>query len=139
MQQGAIGELFQKSGPEGRRIGRRVAATGLWFDWYPVTPQRRRRLRRCGPVENRAQVVNLSVTGAMMVVWNAMELTPGALVDIGLDGATGQCRIRRIAARDQGAIAYGVQFTYLDAELLSVVENHVDRDPTLEDRWHHAR
>ena len=138
MPSATISELFQTSGPEGRRIGRRVATTGLWFDWHPTVPKRRRR-RRGGPDEHRAQVVNLSLTGAMMVVWNAAELTPGALVEIGFEGAKGQCRVRRIAARDQGATAYGVQFTHLDADLRTLIENKVDQDEVLEDRWHRAR
>lgn len=39
-----IAEQFQRSGPEGRRLGRRVPAEGVWLSWDPVRTGRVRRL-----------------------------------------------------------------------------------------------
>ena len=139
MQHGAVGELFQKSGPEGRRIGRRVATAGLWVEWHPMHGPGRRRPWRGAADEHRAQIVDLSLTGAMAVVWNAAELAPRDLVAISLEGADGVCRVRRIAARDQGAVAYGVEFTQLAPALDQRIHELVNRDPSLEGRWHAAR
>lgn len=121
-----IAELLQGSGLRSRRIGRRVATPGLWLDWHPVDPKgRRRRWRGLAPTVQRAKLMDLSVTGARVVVADEVPIGVGSIVTFGLGGDTGTCMVRRAELSGLGEAAYGIEFIWLDPELAKKVHHLV--------------
>ena len=133
------GDPFEKSGHQGRRIGRRVPTPDLVLDWQPdKVPGRKPWQRRARP-NPQALVVDLSITGARVEVRGGPPLPVGTRVTIGLDGAAGACVVRRCEQRGDSTL-YGVQFTHLGAALTSRINSLIaDDDGTLEERWRRAR
>ena len=123
----AITQLLRGSGLKSRRIGQRVTAPGLWLDWQPASPQGGRTRRRRAQMVQRAQVMDLSITGAQVVVDEA-PIGVGTSVTIGLDGGTGTCRIRRAESAGPGQTAYGIRFDRLDPELAQTIHDLVARN-----------
>lgn len=137
----AVADLFLKSGPEGRRVGRRVPTPGLWFEWQPAAPKGRPRpLRRRGQGQHQARIVDLSITGARVVVDGAEPLLIGTTVSIGLVGGAGTCKVRRVEVGDDDECTYGVEFLWLDTALRDTIDDLVTGDRgSLDERWHRAR
>jgi len=85
-------------------------------------------------------VLDLSVSGALVLVQGGEVLTPGSPVEIELDGDVGLCRIRRSQVHPDGLVAYGVQFASLDPRLTSRIADLVADDRrVLDERWRTAR
>jgi hypothetical protein len=124
MRHEAISELFQRSGFEGRRMGRRVSPEGLWVSWEPVRTGRGRR-RHKGAARSYALVFDVSISGARVEVGSGELLTVGSMVTIGLEGNHGDVRIRRAVLEQDGRTIYGVEFVYLDERLRRCLESMV--------------
>lgn len=132
----AISDLFQQSGPDGRRIGRRVPTTGLSFSWQPATSRSRRR-KAAGAL---AQVIDLSITGARVTVEGDRWLHVGTSVRIGMDSGAGTCVVRRVDAGGDHETVYGIEFVWLDQELNERIHDLVVGDRgSLDEAWRHVR
>lgn len=134
---GDSAERLQRSGLEGRRIGRRIATPGLCLDWQPAAPQgRQRRRRRQAPSVQQAQLMDLSITGGRVVVADEVPIGIGTHVIIGLDGGVGTCRVRRAESTGSGETTYGIQFDWLDSELTEKVHDLVaDNRRCVDEQW----
>lgn len=133
-----IGEPVEQPGHQGRRIGRRVPAPELWFEWQPDKVPGRKLWLRARP-DRQARILDLSITGARVEVRGGPPLPVGTRVTIGLDGAAGSCVVRR-CERHGDSTVYGVQFSHLGAALTNKINSLVaDDDGTLEERWRRAR
>lgn len=137
----AIGERMQQSGTEARRIGRRVSTPGLWIDWQPAASRGRLLpLQRQGAYVPQARIVDLSITGARVVVAEAAPLGVGMTVCIGMDAGAGTCEVRRVETKDTGESTYGVEFIWLDSALSDKVSDLVTGDRgSLDEHWHRFR
>lgn len=136
----SLTDMFRHSGPEGRRIGRRVDAPDLLIDWHPSGVNGRRWGRR-PELTPRALVLDLSLTGAkVLVTANQPELQRGTEVRIGLHSASGSCRVVRVEPAAAGRMAYGIEYLELEPALRDVINGLVSADrSSLDQRWEHAR
>lgn len=126
------------SGFEGR-IGRRVRSTDLWLDWAPPVKKRRWSSRRpvAPPV---AEVIDLSVSGARVVVAELEPMAAGVTVGIGLDGNAGTAAVRRVDASTPGTSVYGIEFKQLDPALRRRIDEILTSDRgELAEQWQRAR
>ena len=130
---------FQRSGLEGRRIGRRTPTDGTIIEWHPIDVAERPRWgRRRGKVERVqiAELLDLSVSGAKVAVDETDPLSVGARVRIVLDGHGGIATVRRVAPGPDGTSIYGIQFLQLGPELQARVAKLLEGDRAyLEGRW----
>ena len=84
-------------------------------------------MRRRVQAVRRAQVIDLSITGAQVVV-DEEPIGVGTSVTIGLDGGTGTCRVRRAESTGPGRTTYGIRFDRLDPELAQTLHDLVARN-----------
>lgn len=72
--------------------------------------------------------MDLSITGAQVVVADEESIGIGTSVTIGLDGGTGTCRIRRAEQSGPGQTTYGIRFDQLDPQLAERIHDLVARN-----------
>lgn len=121
-------------------MGRRVHIPEVWLDWHPSGVKGRRRWGRRSMAAPRAQVLDLSLTGARVLVANEPELRRGTEVRIELDSASGRCRIARVDPGAAGMIIYGIQYLDLEPALRETINGLVSADrKSLDLRWEHTR
>ena len=121
-----------------RRLGERHPATGVTVDWDTSrTPPRR--LGRSRP--RQAYVLDVSVTGALLVARRNPRLAVGERVTIGAGGSFGTVRISRIADLPETRhSAYGAEFVELDEPLRAMLYSLIaaDRPPDVDVIWQSA-
>jgi len=120
------------------RIGQRVEPAGLTMELLGPPP--RRLLWRIGkPVTHVVDVIDLSVTGALVRGrrWDGFDV--GAVLHMRIDGHHGSARILRIDDDDRaGHVRYGLEIVGVDPKLWEDFSNivghelHPEGDPT----WH---
>jgi len=89
-----------------------------------------------------AQVIDLSMTGALVRAKRHRDLTAGSDVALQLEGVRGHVVIRHVRDTDDPAIAlYGVEFVNPGSRLRSLVHERVagSTPADLEWRWHSGR
>lgn len=122
-----------------RRIGRRVAVHGLTME-VVVPPPPKKRFGRAGePRVVVVDVIDVSVSGALIAVAEPEALRVGAVVPVRLHGHEGVVRVRRSCEADRpGRARFGVEFLDAEPELREELDEiigavlHPDGDP----RWH---
>lgn len=121
------------------RIGRRVAAHGLTMEVVVPPPPKKRFARAAEPRVVVVDVVDVSVSGALIAVPEPEALQVGAVVSVRLHGHEGVVRIRRsFEAEGPGRARFGVEFVDAEPELRRELDEiigatlHPDREP----RWH---
>jgi PilZ domain len=108
-----------------RRIGRRVEPSGLMLSWSPAIREKRRLPGRGSKRAAEAEILDLSLSGARVMVVENDQLHRGCQVAIGLDGGRGTASVRRIEPAPANRSVYGIQFLELDARLREVVNRLV--------------
>lgn len=102
--------------------------------------QPRRGLLRREPTALRAQLVELSVSGAMILA-PLGDTRPGHLVEIRWNGHAGNVIVRRITPTTSPEVhLFGVEFAQWDVELKDLVSQTLGRQrpQDLESRWRRA-
>jgi len=107
-------------------------------------PERRRGVLgglRCRTVTEPGHLVDLSVSGAGVVVREIQGLPLRSRVEICHDDLVAAGIVRRMAARVDGRVLYGVDFTSLDPGMRKFLFDHVEarRPAALEKRWTRAK
>ncbi|MFM7068620.1 MAG: PilZ domain-containing protein [Actinomycetes bacterium] len=124
-----------------RRIGHRKPVVGLRCRWdLTGVGQKKRLLRR--PAEQYGDVLELSVSGALIAAPASDLLVPGTVVSIDVEGQHGGVAIRNVRpAAVDGHHHYGVEFLQLDAGLRAQINEFIasDRPGHLEAVWHKSR
>lgn len=93
-----------------QRIGRRHRVPPIPIGWR-VNPKPSVLARRTPP--KRAEVVDVSLSGAAIRAAVAADIAVGDLVFIEVDGTVGQVFVRRIVADGDGVMAsFGVEFAH---------------------------
>lgn len=121
-----------------RRIGRRTPIEPVELQW--IAPQVRRGLRRREPTPQRAQLVELSVSGAMILAPGG-DTQPGHVVEILWNGHSGTVIVRRVTPTTTPDLGlFGVEFKQWDVQLRDLVSQTLGRQrpEDLESRWHRA-
>ena len=125
-----------------RRIGRRAKTRGE-IGW--AAPDRRSSFWarvRGGSQRETAEVVELSVTGARLLVPHSRSLVVGARAGVELDGHRGEIEVRWAEAVEDGErLVLGVRFVRLSPELAQVINEVIanDRLEAVDWRWETAR
>ncbi|HSL56270.1 MAG TPA: PilZ domain-containing protein [Acidimicrobiales bacterium] len=122
-----------------RRIGRRVQLGGLTMEVTVPAPARRRFRRPGGPTVHVMDVIDLSVSGALVEGPDTEGLGHGTVVPIRLEGREGLVRIRRVLRDEQAQRSrYGIEFIETDPELRLQIDTLIGRalHPDGEPRWH---
>jgi len=125
-----------------RRIGRRIQLGGLTMELTEPAPARRRFRRPTGPAVHVVDVIDLSVSGALVEGPDTEGLTHGIVVRVRLAGCAGRGRIRRVVRDDgTGRARYGVEFVETDPALRRQIDDLVGRalHPEGDPRWHELR
>jgi hypothetical protein len=131
---------------ESHRFERRISGRGAVAP-LPVTLRATERSRgmlgglRRSTVEVQAHVVDLSVSGAAVIVREIQGLVVRSPVELCHDGHVVSCTVKRIVPRDDGRVVYGVDFGAMDPAmrdfLFALVEGR--RPGDLEQHWLQAR
>ena len=109
-----------------RRIAERGAVGPIRVSFR--APERRRSILgglRCRTVTEPGYLVDLSVSGAGVVVREIRGLPLRSQVEICHDDAVAKGVIRRMVARVDGRVLYGVDFTSLDPGMREFLFDHV--------------
>jgi hypothetical protein len=112
-------DLRHPSTPDGRldpggRLVERYRAINLHLTWYPPT----RNLLGTRYKPAAAEVIDVSVSGALLLAPQSRALEPGSIVDLEHDGGRGRVEVRHIhQALDPDQRYYGVLFVGLDQRL----------------------
>lgn len=113
------------SGPRfERRIGGRYQVSLIHLTWRPELPPKWFR-RSTKP--QRATIVDLSVTGALIQAPANEEIHRGTMVNITFGGAhQGRVQVQRVKATPDPNVAYyGVRFVSLDATVRQLIDDTV--------------
>lgn len=102
-----------------RRLGERLDVSGIVVDWnVGATKASLLRRRR----RDRADVIDVSVTGAQLLAPSNERLAVGDTLVIGAYGDTGTVQIRRISPVNNGKISvFGVEFLELEPALAELL------------------
>lgn len=125
-----------------RRIAERGAVGPILVSFR--APERRSSILgglRSRTVTESGYLVNLSVSGAAVVVREIKGLPLRSRVEICHEGVVATAVVRRMVARVDGRVLYGVDFTSLDPGMRDFVFDHVEarRPSSLEKRWTRAQ
>lgn len=121
------------------RLVERYRTVGLHVVWHQPT----RSLLGTRPKPAPAEVIDLSVGGALLLAPHNPLLGPGAIADIELDGSRGRVEVRHVhAAVDPDQRYYGVLFLYLQprlrARFFDAVASQRGDDSRLHQLWRSA-
>ncbi|MEZ5320873.1 MAG: PilZ domain-containing protein [Microthrixaceae bacterium] len=106
--------------PDTRRLGERLVVEGVTLDWDVPRGRTRRRLGR-----RKAEVVDVSSSGARLLAPRDPDMAVGRIVRVALDGEVGVACIRRVETAEKGRAAYGVEWLELTYELRRVLTPHL--------------
>ena len=113
------------------RISERYRIAGLHLHWSPPNPKV---LSRGKPVELEAQVLDLSVAGALLMAPVNDKLRPGMRVPVRVGTALGTVEIRNIRKSSVDGMAfYGVGFVKMSDRLVENVNAVVAKLRTTKD------
>lgn len=121
---------------DNRRIGARLRVHQLELDWMPTVPRKGFRKDRV----QRAVVVDLSLTGALVTAKADRRIVPGTKVDIGTVAGRGVAGVRRIEPVGVGVARYGIAFLSLEPALQQLVNDTVaaHNPDDIARRWNQA-
>lgn len=100
--------------PRDGRVVERYRTLGLHLTWRPPT----RRWLWIRPRPAAAEVIDLSVSGALLLAPTNPEVRTGSVVELSCDGARGRVQVRHVhQSLDPEQHYYGVLFLQLQPEL----------------------
>lgn len=125
--------------PRDARVVERYRTVGLQVTWSP--PSRRWLWIRPRPAA--AEVIDLSVSGALLLAPTNPQVRTGLVVEMECDGARGRVQVRHVhQSLDPEQHYYGVQFLQLQPELRERLFDVVAKERgdlgTLESYWRSA-
>jgi hypothetical protein len=122
-----------------RRIGRRVEVHDLTMELVAPPPPKKRFGKARPPETLEVEVLDLSVSGALVSAPEVDTVGVGAVVPVRLHGHRGTVAVRRVGTDDRpGRVRLGVEFLEAQPELKAELDRiigailHPDREP----RWH---
>lgn len=127
-------------------VERRIAERGP-VGPLPVTLRATERSRgllgglRSVKVAEPAYIVDLSVAGAGVVTREIQGVLVRSPVELSLDGYSATAVVRRIVARDDGRVMYGLDFTSMEPGMRELLYSQVAarRPGDVEQHWLKAR
>lgn len=106
------------------RLSVRYRVAGITIEW--TAPQGGRLLpNRKRTVE--AELLDLSVAGALIRAPESSAIKPGSKIDISLSGEIGEVRVRNIRTADDGLVLYGVVFHRISPALEAAIYDGIAR------------
>jgi hypothetical protein len=121
------------------RVVERYSSMGIEVFWFPPT----RTVLGTRPKKVKGEVVDLSVSGALLLAPANGKVHPGTLAELELEGSLGVVEVRHVKATDDpGSFHYGLQLLRMEPKLrqrvYDLVAQHRGDSDKLEIAWRTA-